>query len=103
HVPYSALCRHVRQLEHISRYSKHMVSRRDDDPQADSPPGPPEEPSAVLSPSQQIAAALKRERLRAGLSLSEVPRRAGIGKSTMSGLETGTGNPSLETMWALAA
>src|SRR5699024_5080399 len=81
----------------------HMVSRRDDDPQDDSPPGPPEEPSAVLSPSQQIAAALKRERLRAGLSLSEVARRAGIGKSTMSGLETGTGNPSLETMWALAA
>ncbi|WP_025777373.1 helix-turn-helix domain-containing protein [Brevibacterium sp. VCM10] len=56
-----------------------------------------------LSPSQQIAAALKRERLRAGLSLSEVARRAGVGKSTMSGLETGSGNPSLETMWALAA
>lgn len=57
----------------------------------------------ALSPSQQIAAALKRERLRAGLTLSEVARRAGIGKSTMSGLETGSGNPSLETMWALAA
>ena len=56
-----------------------------------------------LSPSQQIAAALKRERLRAGLSLSEVARRARIGKSTLSGLETGSGNPSLETMWALAA
>lgn len=55
------------------------------------------------SPSQQMAAALKRERLRAGLSLSEVARRAGIGKSTMSGLETGSGNPSLETMWSLAA
>jgi transcriptional regulator with XRE-family HTH domain len=61
------------------------------------------EPGAALSPSQQIAAALKRERLRAGLSLSEVARRAGVGKSTMSGLETGSGNPSLETMWALAA
>jgi transcriptional regulator with XRE-family HTH domain len=60
-------------------------------------------PGSALSPSQQIAAALKRERLRAGLSLSEVARRAGIGKSTMSGLETGSGNPSLETMWALAA
>lgn len=62
----------------------------------------PSEASAI-SPSQQIAAALKRERLRAGLSLSEVARRAGVGKSTMSGLETGSGNPSLETMWALAA
>lgn len=47
--------------------------------------------------------AIKRERLRANLSLSEVARRAGIGKSTMSGLEAGTGNPSVETMWALAA
>src|SRR5699024_7406670 len=50
-----------------------------------------------------LQARRKRERLRAGLSLSEVARRAGIGKSTMSGLETGTGNPSLETLWALAA
>ena len=61
------------------------------------------ESARTLSPSRQIAAALKRERLRAGLSLSEVARRAGVGKSTMSGLENGSGNPSLETMWALAA
>lgn len=60
-------------------------------------------PAAVPSPRAQIAAALKRERLRADLSLSEVARRAGVGKSTMSGLEAGTGNPSIETMWALAA
>ncbi len=37
------------------------------------------------------------------MSLSELARRAGIGKSTMSGLETGAGNPSIETMWALAS
>lgn len=55
------------------------------------------------TPRAQVAAAVKRERQRAGLSLSEVARRAGIGKSTMSGLEAGTANPSLETMWALAA
>lgn len=48
-----------------------------------------------------IAAALRRERRRTGLSLSEVARRAEIGKSTLSQLEAGTGNPSLETLWAL--
>lgn len=93
-----------------------MSSRTSDDvPSGDEPPAQQSSadrqlspaaqpaPASQSSPSQQIATALKRERVRAGLSLSEVARRAGIGKSTMSGLETGTGNPSLETMWALAA
>jgi transcriptional regulator with XRE-family HTH domain len=48
-----------------------------------------------------IAASLRRERDRAGLSLSELARRAGIAKSTLSQLESGTGNPSVETLWAL--
>jgi len=52
-------------------------------------------------PLQAIAAALRRERERAGLSLSEVARRAGLAKSTLSQLEAGAGNPSVETLWAL--
>jgi transcriptional regulator with XRE-family HTH domain len=48
-----------------------------------------------------IAAALRRERERAGMSLTELARRAGIAKSTLSQLEAGTGNPSVETLWAL--
>ncbi|MCD1285346.1 MULTISPECIES: XRE family transcriptional regulator [unclassified Brevibacterium] len=76
---------------------------RQPSPAAQPSPASQSSPAAQSSPSQQIATALKRERVRAGLSLSEVARRAGIGKSTMSGLETGAGNPSLETMWALAA
>ena len=92
-----------------------MTSRSNDDSlndshgSADPASAPDSDPASApvagtgLSPSQQIAAALKRERLRAGLSLSEVARRARIGKSTLSGLETGSGNPSMETMWALAA
>ncbi|MDN6158863.1 MAG: XRE family transcriptional regulator [Brevibacterium sp.] len=67
------------------------------------PSAAPNEPSATPTPREQIAAAIRRERMRANLSLSEVARRAGIGKSTMSGLEAGAGNPSVETMWALAA
>jgi transcriptional regulator with XRE-family HTH domain len=49
-----------------------------------------------------IAASIRRERDRAGLSLTELARRAGIAKSTLSQLESGTGNPSVETLWALA-
>ncbi|WP_242454259.1 helix-turn-helix domain-containing protein [Bailinhaonella thermotolerans] len=42
--------------------------------------------------------ALREER---GLSLSELARRAGVGKATLSGLENGTRNPTLETLWAV--
>src|SRR6204780_4029613 len=50
---------------------------------------------------EQVATALRRERHRTGLSLTEVARRAGIAKSTLSQLESGAGNPSLETLWAI--
>src|ERR1700684_3982944 len=53
------------------------------------------------APLELIAASLRRERRRTGLSLTEVARRAGIAKSTLSQLESGAGNPSLETLWAL--
>ncbi|MFF7335069.1 helix-turn-helix domain-containing protein [Streptomyces sp. NPDC008150] len=49
-----------------------------------------------------MAASLRRERARAGLSLSELAKRAGIAKSTLSQLESAVGNPSMETIWALA-
>lgn len=48
-----------------------------------------------------VAKGLQRERQKAGLSLAEVSRRAGIAKSTLSQLESAQGNPSLETLWAL--
>lgn len=54
------------------------------------------------APLQAIAAALQRERKRTGLSLAEVARRAGVAKSTLSQLEAGNGNPSVETLWALS-
>lgn len=57
--------------------------------------------AAPASPQEAIAAALRRERARAGLSLSEVAKRAGIAKSTLSQLESASGNPSIETLWAL--
>jgi transcriptional regulator with XRE-family HTH domain len=57
--------------------------------------------TADQSPASVIAEGLRRERQRAGISLSDLARRAGIGKSTLSQLESGTGNPNLETLWAL--
>lgn len=53
-------------------------------------------------PLAVIASSLQRERRRVGLSLTELARRAGIAKSTLSQLESGTGNPSVETLWALS-
>jgi transcriptional regulator with XRE-family HTH domain len=44
--------------------------------------------------------ALREER---GISLSELARRAGVGKATLSGLETGSRNPTLDTLWAVTA
>ncbi|MER5335615.1 XRE family transcriptional regulator [Micromonospora sp. NPDC002717] len=52
-------------------------------------------------PLATIAVALRRERDRVGISLTELARRAGIAKSTLSQLESGVGNPSVETLWAL--
>lgn len=49
----------------------------------------------------RIARALRREREALGLSVSELARRAGISKATVSQLEAGSGNPSVETLWAL--
>lgn len=51
----------------------------------------------------RIASALRRERGRRDLSVSELARRAGVAKATVSQLENGGGNPSVETLWALAS
>lgn len=49
----------------------------------------------------RIGAAIRRERIAGGLSVSELARRAGLSKATVSQLESGGGNPSVETLWAL--
>lgn len=49
-----------------------------------------------------IAQNLRARRRQHGLSLSALARAAGIAKSTLSDLEHGRGNPSVDTLWALA-
>lgn len=55
-----------------------------------------------ISPIHPIAHNLRKTRLQRGMSLSALARGAGISKSTLSDLERGRGNPSIDTLWVLA-
>lgn len=50
---------------------------------------------------ERIAHSLRHEREAAAISVSELARRAGVSKATVSQLESGAGNPSVETLWAI--
>ena len=49
-----------------------------------------------------FAQVLQARRRQRGMTLSELARAAGIAKSNLSRLESGEGNPSLETLWTLS-
>ena len=51
---------------------------------------------------RSVAANLQNWRQRRGMSVSALARAAGVSKSTVSELERHHGNPSLDTLWALA-
>ncbi|GAA3472023.1 helix-turn-helix domain-containing protein [Nonomuraea roseola] len=59
--------------------------------------------SAIDGDLREVGARLRRMREERGLSLSELARRAGVGKATLSGVETGVRNPTLDTLWAITA
>jgi transcriptional regulator with XRE-family HTH domain len=50
-----------------------------------------------------VAANIRALRHDAGLTLAELAAAADLGKSTLAQLESGKGNPSVETLWAIAA
>jgi transcriptional regulator with XRE-family HTH domain len=50
-----------------------------------------------------VAANVRALRMQAGLTLADLAAAAGLGKSTLAQLESGKANPSVETLWALAA
>jgi transcriptional regulator with XRE-family HTH domain len=54
----------------------------------------PDRPNVISVVGENV----RRLRERAGLSLRELASRAGVSASTLSGLESGTGNPSVETL-----
>jgi len=49
-----------------------------------------------------IGSQLRRRRTQRGLSAAELARQAGISKATLSGLEAGRANPTVDTLDALA-
>lgn len=53
-------------------------------------------------PLPPLADNLRIWRVRRGMSVSALARDSGVSKSTVSELERGIGNPSLDTLWALA-
>ncbi len=53
--------------------------------------------------AEVIAANVKLLRHQAGMTLAELAAAADLGKSTLAQLESGKSNPSVETLWALAA
>ena len=50
-----------------------------------------------------VASNIRYLRAQAGLTLAELAAAAGLGKSTLAQLESGRANPSVETLWAIAA
>jgi transcriptional regulator with XRE-family HTH domain len=52
---------------------------------------------------QPIARNLRRWRMTREMTLSTLAEQAGVAKSTVSLIERGQGNPSIDTVWALAA
>jgi transcriptional regulator with XRE-family HTH domain len=60
----------------------------------------PEPPAGSVR--DMLAANLRRARTERGLSLSELSRRSKIGKATLSQLEAGAGNPTIETVFSLS-
>ncbi|MEP3348622.1 MAG: XRE family transcriptional regulator [Marinomonas sp.] len=57
---------------------------------------------STADPKKIISASLQRERHKKGYSLGELAKIAGVAKSTLSQLEAGAGNPSIETLWSLS-
>lgn len=51
---------------------------------------------------ESLSSNLNRLREERGLTISGLAQRCGIAKSTLSSLESGHGNPTVETLWAIA-
>ncbi|MET8146238.1 XRE family transcriptional regulator [Sphaerisporangium sp. NPDC005288] len=58
----------------------------------------PDGGGAAVAVGEQI----RRRRAQRGMSAAELARRAGLSKATLSGLEAGTGNPTIDTLDAVA-
>jgi transcriptional regulator with XRE-family HTH domain len=55
-----------------------------------------------LPPHRLIGATVRELRARTGVSLLELARRSGVARGTITALEAGDGNPTVDTLYALA-
>ncbi len=86
------------ELFHGSRTLSSTVDHTPDDHS----PAPEGEPG-VDAFVRAVASNIRALRAQAGLTLSDLAAAAGLGKSTLAQLESGKANPSVETLWAIAA
>jgi XRE family transcriptional regulator, regulator of sulfur utilization len=52
--------------------------------------------------AERLARSVRVHRVARGLSLGELARRSGLSKTSLANVESGAGNPSLETLWRIA-
>src|SRR3954451_21505162 len=57
---------------------------------------------AVMGAGKLLGTNLRARRDEQGISLSELARRSGIAKGTLSQLESGAGNPTIDTVFSLS-
>lgn len=69
---------------------------------AESPMGRESAAQGPIRIGQAVGAQIRRLRRLRGMSVSELARQAGISKGTLSVLEAGQGNPTIETISAIA-
>ncbi len=81
-----------------------MSGQHGDNPAARAESGKPARPArrGVSSTAAAVGAQIRRRREQRGMASAELARRAGLSKATLSGLEAGNGNPTIETLDALA-
>ncbi|WP_369264493.1 helix-turn-helix domain-containing protein [Streptomyces sp. R35] len=64
--------------------------------------GAPADRRPASSTAAAVGAQIRRRREQRGMTGSELARRSGLSKATLSQLEAGKGNPTIETLDALA-
>lgn len=53
-------------------------------------------------PRHSVGSRIRHLRIARGLSLSELARESGVAKATLSNIESGEANPTLDTLWHLS-
>ena len=56
----------------------------------------------VAQVARSIGGAIRERRLQRGASLGDLSRSSGLSKTILSRIESGTGNPSIETLWRIS-